>query len=58
MLEVRKWFVTTAKIAELEAYQKKIISSLKFHKICFFHAKYMKEKKQKKNYVFDGLEKT
>ena len=31
--------------------------SLKFHKMCFFHAKYMKEKTQKNN-VFDGLEKT
>ena len=49
----KKRCVTTVKVVELE----KIKKSLNFHKKCFFHAKHMKEKNRKKNYVFGGLDK-
>ena len=48
----KKRFVTTVKVVELEQKTKK---SLNFHKNCFFHAKYMKEKKEKTMSLVDRI---
>ena len=57
MLEVRKWFVTTAKIPELETCQKKSFCHWSFTKFVSSMQNTWR-KKNRKNYVFDGLENT